>query len=131
MTVSVLINRRAFEPFLCLDLVFFLVTARQTFQCHEDFAAFLCCAGSAELLFWGPQRSQRHDFDTFLCCAGSTVLFWGPQCSQCHEFDTSCVVLILQCCFGVLSILRVVKMLLFPVLCCFCRVVVFLSLIHI
>ena len=101
MTVSVLINRRAFEPFLCLDLVFFLVTARQTFQCHEDFAAFLCCAGSAELLFWGPQRSQRHDFDTFLCCAGSTVLFWGPQHSQSREDATvSCAVLLLQgCCF--------------------------------
>ena len=46
------------------------------------------------------------------------MLFWGQQPSQCHDFDISCVVLVLQCCFGVHSVLRVVKMLLFPVLCC-------------
>ena len=99
MTASVLINRRSFEPFLCLDLVFFLVTARQTFQCHEDFAAFLCCAGSAELLFWGPQRSQRHDFDTF------SALCWFYRVL-----------------FGVRSILSVMILIL-PVLCWFYSVV--------
>ena len=48
----------------------------------------LCCTCST-VLFWGPQRSQCHDFDIFCVVLVLHGVVWGPQHSQRHDFDTS------------------------------------------